>query len=185
MAKKGSIFSGSTFSDIIRRYGIWFLIFLILIFAFVAFSQGNPPRLPTIQHNQTNFTPPGQINYTPPAPHATLVVIKHVINDDDGNLKASHFLIYVNGVNVSRTISGSEEGISVTLFPGEYAVSEKNSSKYSSGLSDDCSGTIAAGEVKTCIITNDDVPSPPEEEGAEEEPAKNKTILGGGGSGRP
>ena len=35
-------------------------------------------------------------------------------------------------------------------------MSESGPSPYTSSLSEDCSGNIASGQVKTCIITNDD-----------------------------
>jgi hypothetical protein len=52
---------------------------------------------------------------------------------------------------------GSSSGTAVALNPGSYSVSETGPAGYSSTLSADCSGTIAAGETKTCTITNDDI----------------------------
>ncbi len=90
---------------------------------------------------------------------ATLVVIKHVINDNDGTAQASAFTMTVTGVNVkpSASFAGSETGTTVTLNAGSYSVGENGPGGYNSNLSADCSGTIANGVTKTCTITNDDI----------------------------
>ena len=96
-----------------------------------------------------------------------LLVKKHVINDNGGETaSASDFTITVTGSNPSpASFPGNETGTEVTLDPGSYSVSESGPGGYAASLSPDCSGTIAAGEIKTCTITNDDVddipPDPP------------------------
>ena len=92
----------------------------------------------------------------------TLTVIKHVINDDQtADNIASDFAIHVSGTNVSLAdFPGAEDpGTTVTLDPGAYNVTEDDpGASYSTTYSTDCSGSIAAGEHKTCTVTNDDVP---------------------------
>jgi hypothetical protein len=86
-----------------------------------------------------------------------LIVKKHVINDNGGTKQAGDFFIFVKGKNaLPDSFPGSENGTEVLLSPGEYNVSESKPSPYISKLSEDCSGTIASGQVKTCTITNDD-----------------------------
>lgn len=89
---------------------------------------------------------------------ATLTVIKHVVNDNGGLKEALDFLMSVLGGNVSNSsFVGSEDGTVVTLDAGEYDVDEIEQTGYAKTLGADCSGTIAAGEEKTCTVTNDDV----------------------------
>lgn len=142
-----------------RKYGVALAILLLLL-GFLAYSQVNPSVPPANQTPPANHTVPVDITPNPTPQTATLLVIKHVINDNQGSLAAQNFLITVNGVDVSQTFSGSEDGVSVTLFPGDYGVTEKKVNGYNGTFSPDCSGSIAVGEVKTCIITNDDVQLP-------------------------
>lgn len=98
---------------------------------------------------------------------ATLLVIKQVINDDEGANLASDFTLEVIGQNPSQTsFAGSEQGILVTLDAGAYSVDEADSLGYIKTLSDGCSGQIAGGQTKTCTITNNDQPLPPPEKGS-------------------
>jgi hypothetical protein len=89
---------------------------------------------------------------------ATLVVIKHVINDNGGSKVAGNFTMSVTGTNVSSSsFAGAESpGTTVTLDAGSYSVDEGAHDGYDKSLSADCSGTIALGATKTCTITNDD-----------------------------
>ena len=91
---------------------------------------------------------------------ATLKVIKTVINDDQvGSADASAFSITVTGGNPSlATFPGAgSPGTTVTLDAGSYSVDEADDLGYTKTLSTDCTGTIAAGETKTCTITNNDI----------------------------
>ncbi|OGZ53355.1 MAG: hypothetical protein A3B25_02005 [Candidatus Ryanbacteria bacterium RIFCSPLOWO2_01_FULL_48_26] len=89
----------------------------------------------------------------------TLIVIKHVKNDDGGVKHAGSFKMIVTGTNVqpTSTFPGSETGTTVTLNAGSYSVDEAPMHGYTKTLSSGCSGTIANGETKTCTITNDDI----------------------------
>ncbi len=89
----------------------------------------------------------------------TLVVVKHVINDNGGTVQASDFTLQVYGTNPNpNSFVGDETGVAVTINPGVYSVDENLIVGYSKTLSADCSGTILAGETKICTITNDDIP---------------------------
>lgn len=88
---------------------------------------------------------------------AILHVIKHVITDNGGTADASDFTMNVTGTNVSNpSFVGAEGGTTVTLDAGSYSVDENVFSGYTKSLGANCSGTIAAGDTKTCTITNDD-----------------------------
>jgi hypothetical protein len=93
---------------------------------------------------------------------ATLVVVKHVINDDGGTAVASDFTLDSGGVNDTPDDFAGEEspGTTVTLDAGSYDVTETGPSGYTESDSADCSGTIANGETKTCTVTNDDIAPP-------------------------
>lgn len=87
----------------------------------------------------------------------TLVIKKHVINDNGGTKTADDFTLNVSGSNVSSsTVPGSEAGVSVTLNAGSFEVTEANYTGYTTSTEGDCAGTIANGETKYCTIINDD-----------------------------
>jgi hypothetical protein len=89
---------------------------------------------------------------------ATLTVIKHVTNDNGGGASATSFTMSVTGPDASpASFPGSETGTTVTMNPGRYSVGETGPTGYARSDSADCSGTMAAGDVKTCTITNDDI----------------------------
>jgi len=95
--------------------------------------------------------------YVPPA---QLIVIKDAINDDGGTQVASNFTTTISGVTTANPSAPGVEAPGVTNILtslGNYSVDEGSHVGYTKTLSRDCSGTIAAGEVKTCTITNDDI----------------------------
>lgn len=103
-------------------------------------------------------------NCVVPPTKGTLTVIKHVINDNGGSAMASDFMMKLTGQN---DFAGSENGtIFNTLTPGHYVVGETQLPGYTASYSGDCNVdgvTLAAGDSKTCTITNnDDVPPPPD-----------------------
>ena|GEM_PF-1694794 len=96
----------------------------------------------------------------------TLLVKKHVVNDNGGSASASAFTLHVkSGVNdvANSPAAGSESGTSYTLNAGAYVVSENTppSGYTQTGFSGDCdsngSVTVVTGQTKTCTITNNDV----------------------------
>jgi Prealbumin-like fold domain len=102
---------------------------------------------------------------TAPAPHrATLTVFKNVINDNGGTKTAADFTITINGVTAigGNTFPGSTTGgVTLTLATvGSYSVTEAAVPGYAlTSASAECSGTIALGEHKTCVLVNNDAPS--------------------------
>lgn len=98
------------------------------------------------------FNPP------PPPEPGTLTVIKQVTNNNGGTASAASFTINVSGTNVSdNEFPGSESGTVITLDAGSYEVTEQSAPGYQTSYSQACAGSIAAGEQKTCTITNDDM----------------------------
>src|SRR5207237_8701100 len=96
-----------------------------------------------------------------PPPTGQLTASDHVVNDNGGTAAAGDFDIVVDGANASPSMfSGDEKGTAVSVEPGNYKVSLENGpSGYAASYSDNCSGSIAAGESKTCTITTNDSPA--------------------------
>ena len=92
---------------------------------------------------------------------ANVIVVKHVVNDDGGTATASQFTMTINGVSASggNSFPGSEAGTNKTVTPGSYSVTETGPSGYAASFSGGCSGTIEAGQTRTCTVTNDDQPA--------------------------
>src|SRR5262249_52708948 len=87
----------------------------------------------------------------------TLIVKKHVINDNGGTMTAANFTMSVTGASPNpSSFAGSETGTTVALKAGNYSVNESGPSGYAGSSSADCSGSIGLAETKTCTITNDD-----------------------------
>ena len=96
------------------------------------------------------------VTVTPPT--ATLIVTKLVVNNSGGTKAPGDFTMVVTGAApVPATFPGSVGGTTVLLNPGAYSVSELNLPGYAATFAAGCSGNIAAGETKTCTVTNDDV----------------------------
>src|SRR5206468_771085 len=97
---------------------------------------------------------------------ATLVVIKHVINNDGGQALAGEFTMSVGGgatnVQPSASFPGAEApGTTVKIGRATgRKVGETGRRGYTSSASADCAGTsIPNGETRTCTVTNDDQPA--------------------------
>src|SRR5206468_2263306 len=89
-----------------------------------------------------------------------LIVIQHVINDNGGTATAAGFTMSVTGSSPSpASFPGAESsGTTLALNAGSYRVSALTlHGALQTCASSDCSGTIGAGETKTCTIVNDDV----------------------------
>ncbi len=98
--------------------------------------------------------------YQEPGPTSKLIVIKNVDNNNKQgslNRKPSDFTITVQGNNPSpRSFAGrSDSGVSVSIYPGSYRVTERSQSGYTVDYSNDCNGNIKSGQTKVCIITNE------------------------------
>lgn len=99
---------------------------------------------------------------TPPTqtPSAKLIVNKIVVNNNGGNNVVSDFHLFVDDGFVS---TGVVSGATTTLPAGTYNVSEAGSDGYQATFSGDCDVTgnviLAANDVKTCTITNTELPA--------------------------
>ncbi|MGC9968111.1 MAG: PA14 domain-containing protein, partial [Minisyncoccia bacterium] len=93
----------------------------------------------------------------------TLVIVTNVTNDNIGVKTASDFTDNVTGTNVTptSTFAGSATGVTVMMEAGPYSVAQAPSAGYLVSYSSGCSGTIAAGETRTCTVSDDDKPLPP------------------------
>ena len=95
---------------------------------------------------------------------ATLTVMKQVVTDNGGTAVPANWTMNVAGPT-PLSFPGSSAGTTSTVQPGTYAVTESGPSGYSLSYSGDCAQagqvTIAAGETKTCTLTNDDQAAPP------------------------
>src|ERR671935_5352 len=89
-----------------------------------------------------------------------LIVIKHVVNDDGGGADASQFTMTINGVTADggNSFPGAESpGTDKKVTTGSYNVTETGPSGYAASFSAGCSGTISAGQTKTCTMLNHDI----------------------------
>jgi hypothetical protein len=98
-----------------------------------------------------------------PVPTANLTVIKEVVNDNGGTAAPGDFTMTVDddGTDPPSFPGAGAPGTTVPVDPGAYAVTETGPGGYIGTPSADCAGTIAAGETKTCTITNNDLPTGP------------------------
>ncbi|MDD5039944.1 MAG: SdrD B-like domain-containing protein [Patescibacteria group bacterium] len=95
----------------------------------------------------------------------TLIVKKHVVNDNGGTADASAFNVHVKQATdvAGSPASGSETGTSYYLPTGTYVVSEDAPIYGYAQTSIVCDGqttdtvNVAYGETKYCTITNDDI----------------------------
>src|SRR6185369_3417741 len=82
-----------------------------------------------------------------------LTVTKIVVNDNGGAKQVSDFPLFVDGNSVTS-------GVKNTSTVGSHTVSETGDSGYTATISGDCAAdgtiTLAAGDDKSCTITNDD-----------------------------
>jgi len=90
---------------------------------------------------------------------AKLIITKNLPNDNGGDGVASEWQIDITATNPSQNnFPASLSSIAVVVDPGAYSVDESlGKAGYTKLLSAGCSGTITAGQVKTCNIINDDI----------------------------
>ncbi len=109
------------------------------------------------------------VTYTVPTT-GTITVTKVVVNDNGGTKTVADFPLKVGTTSV---VSGTSKEFTA----GTYTVSETGDANYAATFSGDCDAngsiTIAAGENKSCTITNDDKPA---------HLTINKTTVGGNGA---
>jgi len=88
---------------------------------------------------------------------AKLTVTKVVINDNGGTNVASDWTLFIDGSPVPQ-------GTPISVLPGTHTVTETGPSGYTGPtFSGDCDSsgkvTVAAGQNKSCTVTNDDQPA--------------------------
>ncbi|OGG61173.1 hypothetical protein A3C87_03420 [Candidatus Kaiserbacteria bacterium RIFCSPHIGHO2_02_FULL_49_34] len=83
-----------------------------------------------------------------------LVVNKVVVNDNGGTKVIADFPLFLNGASVTS-------GVATTTTAGTHTVTETSDSGYATTFGGDCASdgtiTLAAGDVKTCTVTNNDI----------------------------
>ncbi len=89
----------------------------------------------------------------------TIGVIKKVINDNGGTKTIADFPLFVNGISVS---SGATYDFPAPA--GVYAVTETSDPRYTQSFSGDCDAdgrlNLNPGDIRFCIITNNDIGAP-------------------------
>ena len=98
----------------------------------------------------------GALAFSVPPTTGTLTVTKVVVNTGGGTKVVSDFPLFANANSVTS-------GVSNILAPATYTVTETNSVNYTASFSTSCPNgviALAAGENKTCTITNTYVAPP-------------------------
>ncbi len=93
----------------------------------------------------------------------TLIVIKHVVNDNGGSAAASAWTMNVAGPTPLSFAGAEAPGTSNSVDAGAYKVTESGGpAGYALSYSGDCDAdgdvTVALGQTRTCILTNNDLP---------------------------
>ena len=119
-------------------------------------------RIAAVTLNNTHVTVPTCLAATASGGtrrDSTITVVKTVINDSGGTNSVADFPLFINGV---RVVSGVSDNFPVPA--GVYAISETSNPRYASSFSGDCDTTghmtLASGDNKFCIITNNDIGTP-------------------------
>ena len=101
---------------------------------------------------------------TDPSKVGFLLISTNVINDNGGNKQPSAFTINIHGTPAfppSFKAASSKMIQVVAVSEGQYSVSVDNSvAGYQSFLQFECQGQINPNEIKTCLITLNDISSP-------------------------
>lgn len=91
---------------------------------------------------------------------AKLTVIKQIVNDNGGNNVVADYQLFADN---STTIIGITSGVETNVSPGDYTITETGVQGYVASFSGDCDVngqlSLASGDDKTCIITNNDLPA--------------------------
>ena len=85
-----------------------------------------------------------------------IVISTNIINDDVSIKQASDFTINVEGSTAFPSSFKADLSPKFKIIPikeGEYSVSVKNSQGYKTSFKGQCEGIIKAGEIKSCLIT--------------------------------
>lgn len=123
----------------------------------ITFDQNKPPKSQD-DGSQTTGKKTETKTEAPTSP-STLNVVSIVKNDNGGKFLERNFTISINGSAnpTPQTFVGDANGTSVTFSQeGSYQVNQSIAPRYNITYSPDCSGSISAGQIKTCTITADD-----------------------------
>jgi hypothetical protein len=107
------------------------------------------------------------LSATPPPTTGSVLITTQVTNNNGGGKNDLDFTVNVSAVNPSQTtFPGSSSGVSVTMSPGSYNITEDNMIGYTLLPGASCSssgsfGSLSAGETRICVLNNDDIPPPP------------------------
>jgi|GEM_PF-3173162 hypothetical protein len=97
--------------------------------------------------------------YVPP-PKGHITVIEYVNNTYGGTAAANNFTVYVSANSPSLlSFVGNTISTTVTVSPGNYAVTESALSGYVQKSATNCTGFVSGGQNITCTITNHDLPA--------------------------
>jgi hypothetical protein len=124
---------------------------------------GTPALKGHLRHGDRPGPCSAQPAVTPGPGQAVLVVFKFVTNDNGGTKTPADFTITINGVTVigGSSFAGSAAGTArIVSGGGSYSVTEAAVPGYALwSASKGCTGTIAPGQEKTCLLVNDDLPN--------------------------
>lgn len=129
----------------------------------VTLRVGAPALRAHLKHGDQPGACSTQQAVRPGPSQSLLVVFKYVVNDNHGTKTPSDFTLTINGVTAAggNSLPGSAAGVAkIILTSGVYSVTESAVPGYLlTSASAGCSGTIAAGQEKTCLLVNDDAQS--------------------------
>jgi uncharacterized repeat protein (TIGR01451 family) len=98
------------------------------------------------------------------SPCATINTVVTVANNGVGTKTASNFVVSLWGSKdpATTTFVGNSSGTIKNIVPEQYQVTVASQNNYSTSYSSDCAGTLAAGDSKTCTVSENYVlPTPP------------------------
>src|SRR4029078_5458067 len=123
----------------------------------ITFDQNKPPKS---QENGSHTTgKKSETKSESPSSESKLNVVNIVKNDNGGKFLEKNFTVSINGSAnpTPQTFVGNANGTFVTFSQeGSYQVNQSIAPRYNVTYSPDCSGSISAGQIKTCTITADD-----------------------------
>jgi uncharacterized repeat protein (TIGR01451 family) len=92
--------------------------------------------------------------FVQPDESGTLIIEKIIVDDNGGDSDFEDFSFQVNGGSATAFETDGDNEVIVDV--GNYSVTEVSDPNYTTTYSEDCLGTIADDETKTCTITNND-----------------------------
>ena len=89
-----------------------------------------------------------------------LNVVGKIVNDNGGTNKIEDFLLTVNGSHPQpyQFFTNERPGMSITMHPGKFGVTQNPLFGYSVQFEGDCFGEMKTWDTKLCKVINDDIP---------------------------